>query len=264
MQSELATTKAELAKQSEQAALASASSPTSHATVAAASLLSNQGRQQPRRNRQNPLRRGRPTANATSSHSSTLNGSGTRSTTSTISSEAAPQSARIKVEGARKIWGTHPHATTKTVANAIDRFCKVQELRVKRKTSRNAHSRKSSWWFVVHGDEAVLCNLEDKWDCLDTQTSWVLKPCFKLAASEDSTTITAASEDSTPSSAESNAGQLVSNENTISNNQQNLSLAETPNLEPPHPPTSSPSSKSSQPAAEGEPSKLEIPVAGSK
>ena len=113
LQSELVATKAELAKQSEQAALASASSPTSYAAAAASQGPSNQGRQQPRRNRQKLQRRGRPTANATSSHSSTPTDSESRSTTSTNLSEAAPQSARVRVEGARRIWGTHPHATGK-------------------------------------------------------------------------------------------------------------------------------------------------------
>ena len=179
-----------------------ASPPASYAAVRAASQVpSNQRRQQPRRNRQKPQHHGKPTADAMNSHSSTL--TGTSSTTTMNSFEAAPQSTRVRVEGARKIWGTHSHATTKTVENAIERFCKVQGLRVRRKTTRNAYSRKTSWWFVVHADEAMLRDLEDKWDCLNTQTSRVFKPCFKPADSKDSAS----------SSAESDAGQLVSNEN---------------------------------------------------
>ena len=127
LHSELAATKARLARQSEQAVLVSASSPTSYTAAAASQVPSNQGRQQPRRNHQKPQCQGRPTAKATSSHSSTLT---EPRSTSTNLSEAVSQSARVKVEGARRIWGTHPHATTRTVANAIERFCKLQELRV--------------------------------------------------------------------------------------------------------------------------------------
>ena len=258
LQTELAAAKVALAKQNEQAALASASSPASYA-AAAASQVSDQGRRQPQRNRHKPQRRGKPIANAAISHSTaTLTGTSS-ATSSTNPSQTAQQHARVRVEGARRIWGTHPHATTRTVANAIERFCKVdlQGLRVKRKTTRNAYSRKTSWWFVVHAEEVVLRDLEDKWDVLNTQTSWVLKPCFKPADSEDST------------SSSADAGQPMSSEIPILDTQQTSSIAATPNLEPPHPSTSNrPSnhdnSPHNEPAAEGEPSNLENPVAGWK
>ena len=100
----------------------------------------------------------------------------TRNSNSNISSQE-----RVRVEGARRIWGTHPHATTKTIENAIERFCKIQGLRIKRKTSQNVQSRKSSWWFVIHADESVLQQLDTSWEALSTQTSWILKPCSKPA-----------------------------------------------------------------------------------
>ena len=56
--------------------------------------------------------------------------------------------------------------------------------RIKRKTSRNVQSRKLSWWFVVHADEPVLRELDEKWESLSTQTSWILKPCSKPADTE--------------------------------------------------------------------------------
>ena len=43
------------------------------------------------------------------------------------------------------------------------------------------HSQKSSWWFVVHADEPVLHELDEKWESLNTQISWTLKPCSKPA-----------------------------------------------------------------------------------
>ena len=32
---------------------------------------------------------------------------------------------------------------------------------------------------MIHAEESVLQELDDKWDSLNTQTSWVLKPCSK-------------------------------------------------------------------------------------
>ena len=86
---------------------------------------------------------------------------------------------RIDVEGARKVWGTHPHATSRTVENAISRFCLIQGLRIRRKTSTNG---RRSWWFVIHADETVLCELDKKWDSVNVQTNWILKHCTKPAS----------------------------------------------------------------------------------
>ena len=96
----------------------------------------------------------------------------------------------------------HPHATTRTrtVENAIDRFCNIQGLNIRRKVSRNDQSGKSSWWFVIHAEESVLNDLESKWDSLNTQTSWLLKSCSKSRDVEDSGSTLS------PSVSESNTG----------------------------------------------------------
>lgn len=86
---------------------------------------------------------------------------GTVATTHDSSNDQHP---RVKVEGARKIWATHPHATVKTVENVIARFCNIQGLRIRRKTRRNGTSGRSIWWFVIHADETVLGELDKKWD----------------------------------------------------------------------------------------------------
>ena len=59
----------------------------------------------------------------------------------------------------------------------------------------NAQTRKSSWWFVIHAEESVLRELDDKWDSLSTQTSWILKQCTKLQDTEG--TVQTSSEAST-------------------------------------------------------------------
>ena len=164
LQSELAATKEIVAKQSEQTAHMFSSA--SYASVASQPPYSQERRQQRQRRgqRQGPFHRAvTNNVQRTSSQASTsvaeTSTAATRSSTATTN-VTTPQ-ARVRVEGARRIWGTHPHATTKTVENAIGRFCNVQGLRIKRKTSRNVQTRKSSWWFVIHAEETVLQELDD-------------------------------------------------------------------------------------------------------
>ena len=71
------------------------------------------------------------------------------------------------------------HASTKSIKNAVSRFCKLEGLRIRRKTRTNDRTGKLNWWFVVYGEESTLCELERKWDPLQTQTSWVLEKCTK-------------------------------------------------------------------------------------
>ena len=51
---------------------------------------------------------------------------------------------KVKVDGARKIWNTWTHTTTKTIEIAISRFCKVDGLKIKRKSRINDRSGKPS------------------------------------------------------------------------------------------------------------------------
>ena len=39
-------------------------------------------------------------------------------------------------------------------------------------------SKRSKWWYVIHGDESVLVHLESNWEQINLQTSWKLEPCF--------------------------------------------------------------------------------------
>ena len=85
------------------------------------------------------------------------------------------------MEGARRVWGTMKHTTTKTIKNAISRFCNIEGLSIRRKTRNNPSTQKESWWFVIHADEVLLNELESKWDLVNLQTSWVLQYCSKPA-----------------------------------------------------------------------------------
>ena len=64
-------------------------------------------------------------------------------------------SERVKVDGARRVWGTTMRTTTKSISNAISRLCKIEGPTIKRKTS-NPSAKKKSWWFVIHADEVLL------------------------------------------------------------------------------------------------------------
>ena len=101
-----------------------------------------------------------------------------------VSNNAARNSAvqgnRVKVEGARRIWGTVKSCTVGTVRGVIQRFCKIESgLRVRRKISKpSSDSNRIRWWFVLHGDETLLTSLESRWEAVNMQTSWKLQPCF--------------------------------------------------------------------------------------
>ena len=177
LKSELAATKATLATLQNQ--------PTdrtqSYASVARKASNRNKKQQQ----RRPPRSQSTPT---TESQTSSVRMAATFEATSklhdttaaTYATSVKAQKPRVKVEGAHKVWATHPHATVKTIENVIARFCSISEgLRIRRKTHRNESSGKTSWWFIIHGNENVLCELNEKWDCVHLQTSWILKPCTK-------------------------------------------------------------------------------------
>ena len=81
----------------------------------------------------------------------------------------------IKVDGARKIWGTLRSCTAASVKSAISRVCKNDTVKVKRKFKTGVQTR---WWFVLHDSEAVLASLESNWGQLEVQTSWKLVNCY--------------------------------------------------------------------------------------
>ena len=181
LKSDLTATKEALAKQREQ----TERTPTGSYASVASQLPQLRSRQHHQGQRQGPCTNTSTRAPAIRETSTAE--SATHARSSTAGAATDPRSrARVKVEGARRIWGTHPHATTRTVENAIDRFCNIQGLNIRRKVSRNNQSGKSSWWFVIHAEESVLNDLESKWDSLSTQTSWLLKSCSKPRDVEDS------------------------------------------------------------------------------
>jgi hypothetical protein len=87
-------------------------------------------------------------------------------------------SLKVKVDGARRIWGTVPTCTAAAVAATISKLISHNlQLRVRRKT-KPISGNKVLWWFVVHGAESDLVTLEQNWDQVQTQTLWLLQNCY--------------------------------------------------------------------------------------
>ena len=77
------------------------------------------------------------------------------------------QAAKVRVSGARRVWGTHWSCTAKAVNSAISKLCGITPNTVKRKIVKSTSGKTTRWWFVIHDTEEVLTSLESKWDQLN-------------------------------------------------------------------------------------------------
>ena len=95
---------------------------------------------------------------------------------------------RVKVVGARKVWGTLYTTTSLAVRNVISNIAKnpTEQLVIKRKYKENPNSRKvSKWWFVIRGEENLLQQLQLKWQAV---SAWKLQDV--VAYADDSSLMT--------------------------------------------------------------------------
>ena len=95
---------------------------------------------------------------------------------------------RVKVVGARKVWGTLYTTTSLAVRNVISNIAKnsTEQLVIKRKYKENPNSRKvSKWWFVIRGEENLLQQLQLKWQAV---SAWKLQDV--VAYADDSSLVT--------------------------------------------------------------------------
>ena len=172
LQSEVASLKLELAEARELASRASTPSPIPGSYASAASwpqqssghAIASKGRRAPRAVQ-------RCTTVPSPSDAAKANLARSSNPGSATTRNADHSASRVQVEGARRVWNTYIHASTKSVDSAISQFCKIEGLKIKRKTRTNNRTGKLNWWFVVHGEEATLCDLERKWEALQIQTS---------------------------------------------------------------------------------------------
>ena len=88
-------------------------------------------------------------------------------------------SEKIRVQGARRVWGTMKVTTASSLKHAISKFCPASSLQVKRKTVNDHSGQVKRWWFVIHAPEDILLDLDSTWEQLQLQTGWKLEPCFR-------------------------------------------------------------------------------------
>ena len=114
--------------------------------------------------------------------------------------EGSKHRTKVQVKGAHKIWGTMAETTVRSVKNVITRFCNCtpRGLYVKRKDRVVAATNKSVWWYIVHADEEVLCDLETKWESIQLQLKWKLEHCFMFKETTDPRPSPASDDDSQP------------------------------------------------------------------
>ena len=83
--------------------------------------------------------------------------------------------AKIQIEGARRVWGT---MKVTTITSLRSKFFPVDSLNIKRKTVCDSDGQTKRWWFVLHASEDILQKLESKWEQIQLQTYWKLETCF--------------------------------------------------------------------------------------
>ena len=93
--------------------------------------------------------------------------------------------ARTRIDGARKVWGTHKSTTTGEVKGAISVLANIdpEDLNVKRKfkmQDSRSNVQRFSWWFVLRADESILRGLEESWNTLALPRRWKLKPLLSF------------------------------------------------------------------------------------
>ena len=93
-----------------------------------------------------------------------------------------PQREKVRVPGARKVWGTMKTCTTQAVSTTIALLCPTVagKLQLRRKFKKtNDNGCVTRWWFLIRGEEDVLVELQQIWECVSIQTSlWRLEECL--------------------------------------------------------------------------------------
>ena len=93
---------------------------------------------------------------------------------------------RVRVEGARRVWGTMKVTTSTSLKYAVSRVCNVTSLQIRRKTVNDHAGEVKRWWFVIHAPENQLLDLDAAWEQLQLQTGWKLEPCFRPGSQQTS------------------------------------------------------------------------------
>ena len=95
--------------------------------------------------------------------------------------------AKVKVFGARKVWGTLRTTTINAVKHVVTSIARIQAAKfvIKRKyKSSNDTGKVHRWWFVIKADETVLKELDAKWSLVSLQTAWRLENVYSHAPAD--------------------------------------------------------------------------------
>ena len=97
----------------------------------------------------------------------------------------------MKFQGVRRVWGTMRSTSSTAVTSTLKKLTTCgDKLSVKRRNRTTDNGREKSWWFLIKGQEDVLCELENEWDgSVGLQTNWKLESCYgpKTSVNADST-----------------------------------------------------------------------------
>lgn len=85
--------------------------------------------------------------------------------------------------GKRKVWGTMKICPPTAVKGVLTKLANIEgtRIQVKRKYKVGEGGGVTKWWHVVSGDESTMAKLEEEWEKVQMQTSWVIKPCLSYA-----------------------------------------------------------------------------------
>ena len=92
---------------------------------------------------------------------------------------------RVPILEARRVWGTMRCTSSHAVSVALKLTnIDTSKLVVKRKfkCSTTKPNCIEKWWFIVRGEEELLCQLEEKWGAVAVQTAWKLQPAFMFVS----------------------------------------------------------------------------------
>ena len=99
-----------------------------------------------------------------------------------------PQSERVRVSGARRLWGTFKTTSINAVRSALTKLTTVgNKVSIRRKYKKHDSGR-VCWWFVLKGEEPDLATMEREWQQVSLQLSWKIEPCYKPLSCSDGTT----------------------------------------------------------------------------
>ena len=130
---------------------------------------------------------------------------------------------KSKVLGVRRIWGAVRSCTVSAISNTLKKLTTVgSQLTVRRRSRFDGRSGKSYYWFILKGNEDVLCELEGEWDRVNLQTEWKLESCYYSTGRDDqqqqsAKQSTTSQNQNTPSGTLSPVLPLIDQSNTIAN-----------------------------------------------